>query len=144
VRILPRRGGLLALGIVVLLAAVVVAVLVFDVLEDPEPVSDRRRNAAVTEADNGSEVTVPVGKPFVVDLKGSEDASWSLPSAVDASLALVSSSQDLDGSSSATFLPQKATPAALVIAERTLPCPVPGETCPRRTERFEVTIRVVG
>ncbi len=94
----------------------------------------RRAGAAVTEADNGGEVTVPPNVPFVLDLKGSPDAPWGLPAAQADTLALVGSSQELDGSVKATFLPLELTPGVVVSARRT------GAT----TERFEVTIRVGG
>jgi hypothetical protein len=147
VRLLPgtRKGRtLLVVGILVLLAAAVAVVLLVDFDKKVGPNDARRKAAAVTEADNGRTVTVAPGKPFIVDLKGSEDAPWGLPQSVNESLAIVSSSQDLDGSSAATFLPQERTPAAIVTAERIVPCATGGDPCPATTERFEVTIRVEG
>ena len=94
----------------------------------------RRAGAAVTESDNGGEVTVPPNQPFVVDLKGSPDAPWGLPEPQAESLALVGSSQEVDGSVKVTLLPLEITPGVVVSAERT------GAV----TERFEVTIRVEG
>jgi hypothetical protein len=94
----------------------------------------RRAGAAVTEADNGGQVTVAPNAPFVLDLKGSPDAPWGLPEVQADTLALVGSSQELDGSVKATFLPLELTPGVVVSAQRS------GAT----TERFEVTIRVGG
>jgi hypothetical protein len=95
----------------------------------------RRDGAAVTEDDNGREVTVPPNEPFVVDLQGSPDAPWGLPvSQAVGTLALVGSSQELDGSVRATFVPLDVTPGVVVSAQRT----------GKSSERFEVTIRVVG
>ncbi|MEA2829027.1 MAG: hypothetical protein QOG43_3466 [Actinomycetota bacterium] len=94
----------------------------------------RRDGAAVTEADNGGEVTVPPNQPFVLHLKGSADAPWGLPRAQADTLALVGSSQELDGSLTATFLPLETTPGVVVSAPRS------GAI----TEGFQVTIRVEG
>ncbi len=88
----------------------------------------------VTEADNGHEVTVAADRPFVVTLQGSAVAPWGLPWASGEDLALVQSSQEVDGSASATFVPLESTPGVAVRAERS------GTS----TEQFEVTVRVVG
>ena len=94
----------------------------------------RRGGAAVTEADNGGEVTVPLNQPFIVNLKGSPAAPWALPQSESESLALITSSEELDGSVTATFVPQRLAPGVVVRAERGGPSP----------ETFSVTIRVVG
>ncbi len=67
--------------------------------------------AVVTEADNNGEVTVPLNQPFVVNLKGSPAPRGACPHAEAESLALVTSSEELDGSVTATFVPQEVAPA---------------------------------
>jgi hypothetical protein len=135
------RRVVLALCGAALVAAAVVAVLVFDFGDDGS--GDRPREAAVTEADNGGEVSVAANQPFVVDLRGSEDAPWGLPEATADSLARVSTSQAVDGSASATFIPLEAVPEATITAERRPFC-LTDVPCDRPSERFQVTIRVVG
>jgi len=146
VAVRSKRGTALALLVVNLLILVgaVVTVFVVDFDDDGESQTARRRDAAVLDTDNRGEVSVPVGKPFVVDLKGSEDAPWSLPLASGTSLAIVSSSLDLDGSASATFVPLEVTPGVKLVAERTPACRTASDPCDTPSERFEVTIRVVG
>ena len=124
-----KKRVLLALLIVAVAVGVTVALTRGD-KAGKEPTG--RAGAAVTEADKGGEVTVPLQEPFVLDLKGSPDAPWGLPASQADTLALVGSSQELDGSVKATFLPLEVTPGVVVSAQR-------GGTS---TERFEVTIRV--
>jgi len=128
-----RRTTLIrALVSIIVLTVVGYTAYVFFLIDDekaPPP-----RTAAVTEANNGGEVTVPLNQPFVVNLKGSPAAPWGLPRSEADSLALTRSAEELDGSATATFVPQKVAPAIVVRAER-------GGTSP---ETFTVTIRVVG
>lgn len=145
----PRTKRRTALAVLVVnllvLVGAVVTVFVVD-FDDGDGGSQtaRRRDAAVLDTDNGGEVSVPVGKPFVIDLEGSEDAPWSLPLASGTSLAVVSSSLDLDGSASATFVPLEVSPGVKLVAERTPACRTASDPCDTPSERFEVTIRVVG
>ncbi|MEA2972082.1 MAG: hypothetical protein QOG82_540 [Actinomycetota bacterium] len=133
-------GGRVLLGLVIV-AVVVAGVSLLDIGDDDTGGGSatsstvvRRGGAAVTEADNGGEVTVPLNQPFVVNLKGSPAAPWGLPHAESESLALVKTSEELDGSVTATFVPQRLAPGVVVRAERGGPSP----------ETFAVTIRVVG
>ncbi|MEA2932128.1 MAG: hypothetical protein QOI56_913 [Actinomycetota bacterium] len=137
----PRRA-LVAVAVVLVVAAAAVAVFVFDVGRSDDPQSARRKQAAVTEADNGREVEVPASKPFIVDLKGSEDAPWSLPEGTPDVLARVSSSQDLDGSAAATFMPLDDVPA-IITADRVPACRAAETPCDTPAERFQVTVRAV-
>jgi len=136
------RVGLLA-TCVVLLGAGIAAVVAFDFGDDDGPRdSARRRAAAVTEADNGGEVTVAPTEPFIIDLAGSAEAPWGLPMANTAALARVSTSQDPDGSAAATFRPLEIVPGATITAERVPACRTAETPCETPTERFVVTIRV--
>ncbi len=126
-----RRVTLIrALVSIIVLTVVGYAGYVF-LIKDDDTVP--RRNAAVTEANNGGEVTVPPDKPFVLNLRGTPDAPWNLPRAHADTLAMIGSSLELDGSVSVTFVPVEVSPGVQVTAER-------GGATP---ERFEVTIRVV-
>jgi len=109
-----------------------------------DPTAARRRAAAVTEADNGDEITVAPSQTFIVDLEGSPEAAWTLPQATTEALARVSTSQDLDGSAAATFLPLEVVSEATITAERVPSCRKASPACNAPSERFEVTIRVAG
>jgi len=137
------RGIVLRIVLALAIVAVVVAgVSLLGIGDDdkgggPAPastVAPRREGAAVTEAYNNGEVTVALDQPFVVNLKGSPDAPWGLPHSEAESLAVVTSSEELDGSVTATFVPQKVAPGLVLRAERSGTSP----------ETFAVTIRVVG
>jgi hypothetical protein len=134
----PNDGVLarivLALLIVVLSIAVVKVLGVGDDDEGGGSPAPSGAGAVVTTAYNNGEVTVALNQPFVVNLKGSPAAPWGLPHAESESLAVVTSSEELDGSVSITFVPQRPAPGVVVRAER-------GGTSP---ETFAVTIRVVG
>ena len=145
---ITRRGkGVLGAAIVALLAGATAAVLVIGGSDGDGGADDRaarRRAAAVTEANNGGEVTVAPSKPFTIDLEGSVEAPWGVPEAGTAALARVSSSQDADGSAAATFLPLEIVPGAKIVAERVPTCRATSPPCDAPTERFEVTVRVIG
>ncbi len=142
---ITRRGrGVLAVGVVAVVV-VVAAVVLFDRGDDDggDSPAARRKKATVTEANNGGEVTVAPGKPFILDLKGSPDAPWGLPEASSPDLARVQTSQDLDGSAAATFTAVEATPRVIVTAQRVPRCRTASPPCEQPVERFEVTIRVM-
>ncbi len=144
-----RRVALGAVVVAVLLVAALVALLlgVFDgdgLSADEKAAARRRKEAAVTEANNGGEVGVTVNKPFILDLKGSPDAPWGLPEATSEALARVSTSLDANGSSAATFNPLEVTPGVTITAERVPTCRAATPACDLPTEHFEVTIRVTG
>lgn len=129
-----RPRALVVAGIVALVAAaVVVAVAILFDFGGKGPTGPRRGGAAATEADNGGEVSVTLGQPFRIALKGSPDAPWAVPVAQSDSLAPAGSQEELDGSVSVTFVPLETSPGVLVTAERT----------GAKAEHFEVTVRVV-
>jgi hypothetical protein len=144
----PRTlAALLAVTAAVLVVAIIVAMGGDSGGNDPsveEQAAARRQAATVTEANNGGDVTVAPAKPFIVDLEGSADAPWGVPRANTADLALVSSSQDPDGSAAATFLPLEVAPGATITAERVPTCRLASPACDTPTETFTVTIRVGG
>ncbi len=126
----------LLVTVLVLVTAAVASVAFLTRETDDEAASTRpgREPAAATQADNGGVVSVPVGKPFVVVLQGTAAEPWEVPWSTDVSMARVASSQELDGSATATFVPVEVTPGVPVVAQRAGPT----------GERFEVTVQVVG